>query len=64
MTDVSGASAAKSQCQENCNYTSVFLHLCGAWKPLASPPGKEICNTEVFPLLYPYPRGLSWFRQG
>lgn len=37
-TDVSGASAAKSQCQENCDCALVFLPLlCGAWKLLACP---------------------------
>lgn len=40
--DVRGVSAAKSRCQENYNCTLVFLcFLCGAWKPLACPPGKE-----------------------
>lgn len=59
-TDVSGASAAKSQCQKYYNCALVFfLHLlCGAWKPLACPSGKETCNTEVFPLLCLYPRGF------
>lgn len=59
-TDVSGASAAKSQCQEYYNCALVFfLHLlCGVWKPLARTSGKETCNIEVFPLLCLYPRGF------